>query len=70
MRQLSRATAVLALAGAGVLAPGSAQAADANSDFGQHVTICAQTMGFDETHNPGTHEGKSGWELGEVCALG
>lgn len=70
MRKLFRATAVLALAGAGVLAAGPAQAADAGSDFGQHVSSCAQSMGFDGTHNPGMHEGKSGWEPGEMCPMG
>lgn len=70
MRKLFRGTAVLALAGAGMLAAGSAQAADANFDFGQHVSSCAQSMGFDGTHNPGMHEGKSGWEPGEMCPMG
>jgi hypothetical protein len=31
-------------------------------DFGQHVSECAQTMGFDAAHNPGMHEGRSGWD--------
>lgn len=70
MRKLFRATAVLALAGAGALAAGPAQAANANSDFGQHVSNCAQTMGFDGTHNPGMHQGKSGWEPGHMCPMG
>ena len=70
MRKLFRATAVLALAGAGALTAGPAQAADANSDFGHHVSNCAQTMGFDGTHNPGTHQGKSGWQPGHMCPMG
>ncbi|MDN5796790.1 MAG: hypothetical protein L0H79_13685 [Intrasporangium sp.] len=70
MRKLFRATAVLALAGAGVLAAGPAQAANANAEFGQHVSACAQTMGFDGTHNPGMHQGKSGWEPGPMCPMG
>jgi hypothetical protein len=70
MRKLCRATAVLALAGAGMLAAGSAQAAAADSDFGQHVSTCAETTGFDGTHNPGMHEGRSGWEPGHTCPVG
>ena len=70
MRKLFRATAVLALAGAGALAAGPAQAADANSDYGHHVSNCAQTMRFDGTHNPGMHQGKSGWEPGHMCTMG
>ena len=70
MRKFFRATAVLALAGAGALAAVPAQAANANADFGQHVSNCAQTMGFDGTHNPGMHRGKSGWEPGHMCPMG
>ena len=36
------------------------------ADFGQHVVRCAQTMGFDGTHNPGMHRGASGWD-GMTC---
>ena len=34
--------------------------------FGMHVRVCAQTMGFDGTHNPGMHRGAAGWD-GEPC---
>lgn len=30
--------------------------------FGQHVSACAQTMGFSGTHNPGMHHGAAGWD--------
>jgi hypothetical protein len=69
MRKLFRTTAALALAAGGMLAAGPAQAANSNSDFGQHVRHCAQTMGFDGTHNPGMHQGKSGWEPGHMCPM-
>ncbi|MBK8460630.1 MAG: hypothetical protein IPL43_10990 [Micropruina sp.] len=42
-------------------------AANANADFGHHVHHCAQHMGFDGEHNPGMHEGKSGWDPAHVC---
>lgn len=37
-----------------------AQADVTNDDFGQHVAQCAQ-MGFDGVHNPGMHQGITGW---------
>lgn len=40
----------------------SAQAEPAGRDFGQHVAECAQTSGMDGTHNPGMHQGFSGWD--------
>ena len=70
MRKLSTMLAVITLAGAGVLVAAPAQAANTNSDFGQHVSTCAQTMGFDGTHNPGMHQGKSGWDPGHACPMG
>lgn len=48
----------------GVLLPSfgaSAATPDRGPAFGQHVSQCAKTMGFSGTHNPGMHEGKSGW---------
>lgn len=53
VRKLWKAVAVLSLAGATTLIAGPAQAADSNADFGQHVRMC---------HNPGMHQGKSGWD--------
>lgn len=41
--------------------------ATADSDFGQHVRVCAQTMGFDGTHNPGMHRGHAGWTPEHSC---
>lgn len=58
-------TLVLPFAAAMVLAaPTAAQAqpAQAGPGFGQHVSQCAQTMGFNGEHNPGMHHGLSGWD--------
>lgn len=42
--------------------PSAAQADPATGNFGQHVSTCAQTMGFSGHHNPGMHRGASGWD--------
>lgn len=39
-----------------------AQPALAGSEFGHHVAECVQTMDFDGEHNPGMHQGVSGWD--------
>lgn len=70
MRTLLRTTAAVALAAVGLFAAGPAQAATSDSDFGQHARSCAQTMGFDGAHNPGMHQGRSGWEPGHTCPMG
>lgn len=71
MRPYMRVVAVVALAGSAVMSAGSAQAVDSNADYGQHVRMCAQDMGFDGSHNPGVHhQGKSGWEPGHTCTMG
>ena len=42
--------------------PATAHADPATPNFGQHVATCAQTIGFSADHNPGTHQGASGWD--------
>ena len=42
--------------------PATAHADPATPNFGQHVSTCAQTMGFSSDHNPGMHQGASGWD--------
>ena len=69
MRTITKAAAVIGLATSGLLLSGPAQAASENADYGQHVRTCAQTMGFDGTHNPGMHQGKSGWDAGHQCPM-
>lgn len=67
-RRLAIAAAVAgAIAILAIAAPASA--AEANGrDFGQHVRTCAQTMGFTGDHNPGMHQGYSGWD-GMACQM-
>ena len=42
------------------------QPADA-AMFGEHVRDCAQSMGFDQDHNPGMHRGISMWDPTHTC---
>lgn len=67
MRILSRGVVSLVMAGAMMLVAGPAFAASANADYGQHVRHCAQEHGFNGDHNPGLHQGKSGWDPTHVC---
>lgn len=60
MRTMLRTLGVLAIAATGLLVASPAQADVTNDDFGQHVAQCAQ-MGFDGVHNPGMHQGITGW---------
>jgi hypothetical protein len=51
-----------------VLTPAIASAGTSTGqEFGQHVRTCAQTMGFNGTHNPGMHQGFAGWNSAETC---
>jgi hypothetical protein len=70
MRNILRALAVVSLAASGLLLAAPAQAADAAADYGHHVTVCAQTMGFDGMHNAGMHQGVSGWDPSHTCPMG
>jgi hypothetical protein len=58
--------AVAGLLGSGTLAfAPAAEAATTDAtgaEFGQHVSECAQTMGFSGDHNPGMHQGFAGWD--------
>ncbi|ADU48610.1 hypothetical protein [Intrasporangium calvum] len=68
MRTMLRTLGVLSLAGTGLLLAGPAQADVTNDDFGQHVTHCAE-MGLDGVHNPGTHEGITGWDAMHLATM-
>ena len=70
MRNTLKALAIVSIAGSGLLLAAPAQAADSEADYGQHVKVCAQTMGFDGMHNPGMHEGISGWDPSHACPMG
>ena len=67
MSKVWRALVVVSVASVAALGASPALAANADADFGQHVRMCAQTMGFDGTHNPGMHQGKSGWNISHNC---
>lgn len=69
MRKIFWFASVVALTGSGLLAAVPAQAADPNADFGQHVRACTQAMGFDGMHNPGMHQGRSGWDSSHTCSM-
>lgn len=62
-RRIGLAMAVVALV-TGTAAASPAAAAD---DFGQHVSTCARTTGFDAQHNPGMHQGFHGWDPSHEC---
>ena len=66
--QLIRTSIAVALAVGGLSVAGSAaaQASSGSPEFGQHVAQCAREMGFNGTHNPGMHQGASGWD-GSEC---
>lgn len=50
-----------------VLTVGAASPATAADDFGDHVSTCAQAIGFSGDHNPGMHQGRHGWDPTHAC---
>ena len=51
-----------------VIASSSASAGTVDgAGFGQHVSDCTQSMGFDKFHNPGMHQGISMWDPSHTC---
>jgi hypothetical protein len=50
-----------------VLAPSASAAPTDAVMYGQHVPDCAQSMGFDQDHNPGEHRGISMWDPAHTC---
>lgn len=58
----------VAVVAAVALAPSSAAAGDGR-DFGRHVVHCAQSVGFDGAHNPGMHQGFSGFAADHMCMM-
>ena len=67
MRGAKRVLGVVVVAGAGLLVVAPARAVSQGADFGQHVRMCAQMTGFDGMHNPGMHQGRSGWGPDHDC---
>ncbi|HNV40127.1 MAG TPA: hypothetical protein PLO87_00405 [Ornithinibacter sp.] len=63
-----RFAATAASVALGVVLAASASAAPADAAmYGQHVRDCAQSMGFDQNHNPGMHRGISMWDPAHTC---
>ena len=52
---------------AAVLTVGAGTPAATAGDFGDHVSTCAQTVGFSADHNPGMHQGRHGWDPTHTC---
>lgn len=68
MRTVPRVLAVAATTAALSMPAAAAVAATPSGaeGFGQHVVACAQGTGHDGAHNPGMHQGASGWD-GQAC---
>jgi len=64
-RLAARGTVLLAVVVTTALGAGAP--ATAAGDFGEHVSTCAQTMGFSADHNPGMHQGFHGWHPTHTC---
>ena len=47
--------------------PASADTGSTGRDFGGHVVMCAQDMGFNGQHNPGMRQGFAGWDVAHMC---
>ncbi|HEY3001251.1 MAG TPA: hypothetical protein VGJ44_02785 [Kribbellaceae bacterium] len=67
MRHLRGVLRTAAIAAAVTVSTAGAEAVpSAGDDFGQHVRVCAQQVGFSAEHNPGMHHGAAGWD-GATC---
>ena len=65
IKHITRLTAIGTVLAAAVLTVGTP--ATAAGDFGDHVSTCAQTIGFSADHNPGMHQGRHGWDPTHTC---
>lgn len=61
MLLLGLVPAVVAVLVVSMPSAATAQGESAGRVYGDHVAVCAQTVGFDGVHNPGMHRGLSGW---------
>ena len=66
-KQMTRLGAFGTVLAAAVLTVGAGIPAAAAGDFGDHVSTCAQTMGFSGDLNPGMHQGRHGWDPTHTC---
>jgi len=63
-----RPVVIIAAAAAVLATPVAASAGSGTGqEFGQHLSKCARTMGFNGTHNPGMHQGFAGWDAMHSC---
>lgn len=70
MNAIRRSVAIAGVATLAVVvlpASASAETGTTGGDFGHHVVMCAQEMGFDGQHNPGMHQGFAGWDAAHPC---
>lgn len=65
-RRVLLGIAVVMIILVGTTVPAAARAIPPGRPFGEHVSHCAQTMGFSGHHNPGRHRGITGWDQ-EAC---
>ncbi|NUT37107.1 MAG: hypothetical protein HOV79_28960 [Hamadaea sp.] len=69
MRIARRVATAAAVAAALILAAPAAAQAGTGAEYGDHISTCAQTMGFTGSHNPGVHHhGYAGWD-GMPCHM-
>ncbi len=66
-KQMIRISAIGTVLAAAVMATGAVAPATAASTFGEHVSSCAQTVGFNADHHPGMHQGRHGWAPSRSC---
>lgn len=66
-KMTQRAVGGTVTAAAVLITVGAWTPATAAGDFGDHVSTCAQTMGFGADHNPGMHQGFHGWDPTHTC---
>ena len=67
-RSALRFAATAASLALGLVLASSASAAPADAAmYGQHVRDCAQSMSFDQHHNPGMHRGIWMWDPAHTC---
>ena len=67
LKQITRLAPIATVLAIAMLTVGAWTPATAAGDFGDHVSTCAQTIGFSADHNPGMHQGRHGWDPTHTC---
>ena len=62
MMRIAKVALLVLTAAATTMLGAAPSTAATGQEFGQHVSSCAQDMGFSGVHNPGMHQGVSGWD--------